>query len=235
MPSHPPAGGRSADDEGRVAAGTKAFCGGRDRRHDTFLSPAICRRRDAADLFQGLSQDDIPRHTARGSIGARAQRRCGFPVSARTEEAGNAARLQGRQQEPRHGSPLVGIGAAVQRRHRNRGRVWNFVVDVDGVDAELELRRLEAAHGALPTTVDVITARGRHLYFKVPDTRCATPPAGSRRVSTCAATAATCWRRRVFTRAAARTRGLSIARTQSSRRRTSCWPGLPGTLTAAAR
>ena len=45
-----------------------------------------------------------------------------------------------------------------------------FVVDVDGVDAELELRRLEAAHGALPTTVDVITARGRHLYFKVPDT-----------------------------------------------------------------
>lgn len=44
-----------------------------------------------------------------------------------------------------------------------------FAVDVDGVDAEAELRRLEAEHGALPKTVEVISARGRHLYFKVPD------------------------------------------------------------------
>jgi hypothetical protein len=44
-----------------------------------------------------------------------------------------------------------------------------FVVDIDGVDAELELRRLEAEHGELPATVEVITARGRHLYFKMPD------------------------------------------------------------------
>ena len=82
----------------------------------------------------------------------------------------------------------------------------------------------------------MITARGRHLYFKMPDApmrnsagRIApgidvrgdggyvlAPPS-------------------VFTRAAARTRGLSIARTQSSRRRTGCWPGLPATLTATAR
>lgn len=44
-----------------------------------------------------------------------------------------------------------------------------FVVDVDGVDAEAELRKLEAAHSALPATVEAITARGRHVYFKMPD------------------------------------------------------------------
>ena len=43
-----------------------------------------------------------------------------------------------------------------------------FVVDVDGIDAEGELRKLEAQHGALPTTVEVITGRGRHLYFRMP-------------------------------------------------------------------
>src|SRR6516225_3528217 len=37
-----------------------------------------------------------------------------------------------------------------------------FVVDVDGVDAEAELRKLETQHEALPPTVEVITARGRH-------------------------------------------------------------------------
>ena len=44
-----------------------------------------------------------------------------------------------------------------------------FAVDVDGLDAEIELRKLEADHGKLPATVEVITARGRHLYFKTPD------------------------------------------------------------------
>jgi hypothetical protein len=43
-----------------------------------------------------------------------------------------------------------------------------FAVDVDGVDAEAELRKLEAQHGTLPPTVEVITARGRHVYFKMP-------------------------------------------------------------------
>ena len=51
------------------------------------------------------------------------------------------------------------------------GEVSNvFVVDIDGVDAELELRRLEAAHGELPATVESITARGRHLFFQMPET-----------------------------------------------------------------
>jgi Bifunctional DNA primase/polymerase, N-terminal/Primase C terminal 1 (PriCT-1) len=44
-----------------------------------------------------------------------------------------------------------------------------FVVDVDGLDAEVELRRLEAQHGTLPSTVEAITARGRHCYFRLPD------------------------------------------------------------------
>lgn len=43
-----------------------------------------------------------------------------------------------------------------------------FVIDVDGIDAELELRRLETKNDALPETVESITARGRHLYFKMP-------------------------------------------------------------------
>jgi hypothetical protein len=50
------------------------------------------------------------------------------------------------------------------------GKISNiFAIDVDGLDAEVELRRLEAAHGALPPTVEAITARGRHVYFRMPD------------------------------------------------------------------
>ena len=44
-----------------------------------------------------------------------------------------------------------------------------FVLDVDGLDAEFALRKLEAEHDALPATVEVITARGRHLYFRWPE------------------------------------------------------------------
>jgi hypothetical protein len=44
-----------------------------------------------------------------------------------------------------------------------------FVVDVDSIDAEAELRKLEAEHGVLPPTLEAITARGRHAYFKMPD------------------------------------------------------------------
>jgi hypothetical protein len=44
-----------------------------------------------------------------------------------------------------------------------------FAVDIDGLDAESELRKLEAEHGALPATVEVITARGRHIYLQMPD------------------------------------------------------------------
>lgn len=44
-----------------------------------------------------------------------------------------------------------------------------FILDIDSLDAEEELRRLEAQHSELPVTVEVITARGRHLYFQMPD------------------------------------------------------------------
>ena len=43
-----------------------------------------------------------------------------------------------------------------------------MVIDVDNVEAEAELRKLETEHGALPATVEAITARGRHLFFKWP-------------------------------------------------------------------
>jgi hypothetical protein len=43
-----------------------------------------------------------------------------------------------------------------------------FVVDVDDLEAEAELRKLESRHGALPPTPETITARGRHLYFEWP-------------------------------------------------------------------
>jgi hypothetical protein len=44
-----------------------------------------------------------------------------------------------------------------------------FVVDIDGASAEAVLRELEERHGALPATVEAITTRGRHLYFRWPD------------------------------------------------------------------
>jgi hypothetical protein len=43
-----------------------------------------------------------------------------------------------------------------------------FVIDIDGIDAETELHKLEAEHGLLPPSVEVITARGRHVYFQWP-------------------------------------------------------------------
>jgi Bifunctional DNA primase/polymerase, N-terminal/Primase C terminal 1 (PriCT-1) len=44
-----------------------------------------------------------------------------------------------------------------------------FVVDIDGMDAEAELIKLESKHGVLPRTIESITARGRHLFFTYPD------------------------------------------------------------------
>ena len=44
-----------------------------------------------------------------------------------------------------------------------------FVIDIDGLDAETELTKLEAQHGPLPATVESITPRGRHLFFQHPD------------------------------------------------------------------
>jgi hypothetical protein len=43
------------------------------------------------------------------------------------------------------------------------------VVDVDDVDAEAELRKLEEQNSALPSTVESVTPRGRHLFFRCPE------------------------------------------------------------------
>lgn len=44
--------------------------------------------------------------------------------------------------------------------------VW--VLDIDGDEGETTLRRLEAEHGSLPNTVEAITGKGRHLYWRWP-------------------------------------------------------------------
>jgi Bifunctional DNA primase/polymerase, N-terminal/Primase C terminal 1 (PriCT-1) len=59
-----------------------------------------------------------------------------------------------------HAEPSCNIGIAT-------GSVSGiFVVDVDGFEAEGRLAKIEAEHGKLPDTVEAITARGRHLYFR---------------------------------------------------------------------
>jgi Bifunctional DNA primase/polymerase, N-terminal/Primase C terminal 1 (PriCT-1) len=48
-----------------------------------------------------------------------------------------------------------------------------FIVDVDGAEAEVELRKLEeAGHSDLPNTATTFTARGRHLWLEHPDGAC---------------------------------------------------------------
>jgi hypothetical protein len=42
-----------------------------------------------------------------------------------------------------------------------------FVVDVDGEKGEASLRKLEEAHEPLPPTVEAITGKGRHCYFRL--------------------------------------------------------------------
>ena len=61
-----------------------------------------------------------------------------------------------------HHEPEYNIGIAT-------GSLSNlFVVDVDGFEAEKELRKFEREHGELPATVKVTTPRGGHLYFTWP-------------------------------------------------------------------
>ena len=60
----------------------------------------------------------------------------------------------------RSGDSNIGIATGA-----NSG-IW--VLDVDGEEGEQTLRALEAEHGALPPTVEAITGKGRHLYFRWP-------------------------------------------------------------------
>jgi hypothetical protein len=43
-----------------------------------------------------------------------------------------------------------------------------FVIDIDGSSAQSALTKLESDYGDLPSTVEVITPRGRHKYFRWP-------------------------------------------------------------------
>jgi Bifunctional DNA primase/polymerase, N-terminal/Primase C terminal 1 (PriCT-1) len=43
-----------------------------------------------------------------------------------------------------------------------------FVVDIDSPEAETALHKLEAELGILPSTVESITGKGRHLFFRYP-------------------------------------------------------------------
>ena len=46
-----------------------------------------------------------------------------------------------------------------------------FVLDVDGKQGEKSLDDLIEKHGPLPETVEVLTGKGRHLYFQLPGER----------------------------------------------------------------
>lgn len=57
--------------------------------------------------------------------------------------------------------PTANVGVAT-------GSISKFwVLDVDGEDGEASLVSLEQQYGPLPSTVEVITANGRHLYFEM--------------------------------------------------------------------
>ena len=43
-----------------------------------------------------------------------------------------------------------------------------FVLDIDSDDGEQSLSDLETEHGKLPNTWEVLTGRGRHIYFACP-------------------------------------------------------------------
>lgn len=59
-------------------------------------------------------------------------------------------------------NPEFNIGVAAGQRS------GFFALDIDSLDAEGELGKLERAHTPLPKTIESITPRGRHLLFRWP-------------------------------------------------------------------
>jgi hypothetical protein len=45
-----------------------------------------------------------------------------------------------------------------------------FVVDIDGLEGEASLAKFESEYASLPATVEAVTGKGRHLYFRWPQT-----------------------------------------------------------------
>jgi len=90
-----------------------------------------------------------------------------FPCQPRGKTPATARGLHDATTDPEriyswwHAMPDLNIGIAT-------GRISRFwVLDVDDEDGEASLRKLEAEHGVLPATVEVITGKGRHLYFRI--------------------------------------------------------------------
>ena len=89
-----------------------------------------------------------------------------FPLLARDKRPATGHGLKDATRDPAlirgwwAENPEFNIGVATGAASRI------FVVDVD--DAEAELRKLETANGTLPATVESITAKGRHLFFRWP-------------------------------------------------------------------
>ena len=85
------------------------------------------------------------------------------------QRAGRRRWLQAWHDRPEHDPRLVGFSSQLSTLVSLVKQYQNFVLDVDGIDAEGELETLERQHSELPRTIEVITARGRHVYFAWPD------------------------------------------------------------------
>jgi len=90
-----------------------------------------------------------------------------FPCQPRGKEPACAHGLADAVADPEglwwwRSCPTLNIGIAT-------GAVSGFwVLDVDDdKNGEASLRELEAKHGALPPTIEVITGKGRHLWFRI--------------------------------------------------------------------
>ena len=100
-----------------------------------------------------------------------------------------------------------------------------FVLDVDG--AELELHCLETKYGGLPATVEVVTPRGRHIYFKMPDVPVRNSAGKIAEGVDVRGEGGYVLERQAFTQTAALTCGRSTARLHLQRRHNGCWPRSP--------
>ena len=90
-----------------------------------------------------------------------------FPCAERSKEPAIADNLRRATTDPnvirgwwrsRNFNIAIATGAA--------SGIW--VLDIDGEEGEATLRKLEAAFGPLPMTIEAITGKGRHLYFRWP-------------------------------------------------------------------
>lgn len=90
-----------------------------------------------------------------------------FPCSERGKEPAIHANLKNATTDP----AIIGIWWKTRSYNvaiatGEKSGVW--VLDIDGEEGEATLRKLEARYGTLPSTVEAITGKGRHLYWRWP-------------------------------------------------------------------